>query len=109
MITVVKRATTFLCRIIAIQKLNNIIINCLTNPQLSVLLKKWRLNTSQNWEVLGDNFNSVNLDGISENILQALGFYHSPFDYLKKRVLRFANVIDKLELAIEPKNTVNQS
>lgn len=79
-------------------------INCLTNLQPSVLSNKWRFNISQDWEVLGDDINSISLDTILNNILQTLDFYHFPLDYLEKRVLQFVDVTDKLELAIELKD-----
>ena len=99
---VLKLATTFLRRTIVIQKLNNITINRLQSPRHSVLPDKWRFNTSQDWEVLGDNFNSVSLDIIPDNTLQALDFHLSPLDYLEKRVSRFVDVTNNSNLTIKP-------
>lgn len=69
-----------------------------------MLLDKWRFHISYDWQVLGDDFDSINSETISEGILQALDFHYSPLDYLKERVLWFVDVTDKLELAIKPKN-----
>lgn len=98
MITVVKLATISSCYKIVIWKLNNIMINRLTNLQPSVLLDKWWFNTSQDWMVLRDNFDSVNLETIPYAILWALNFYHSLLDYLQEGALRFIDVTDKPKL-----------
>ena len=87
-----------------IQKLNNIIINWLTNPKRSVLSDKWRFNTSQDWKVLRDDFDSVSSETIPNATLKALGFYHSPLVYLEERTPQFVNVTDKPKLAIEPED-----
>lgn len=65
---------------------------------------KWRFNTCQDWEVLKDDFDSVNSDIIPDNTLQALVFHLFPLAYLEKGALWFVDVIDKPELAIEPKD-----
>ena len=104
MITVVRLAANFLCCRIAIRKLNNIMIYWLTNPQLSILPNKWWFNTSQDWEVLGDDFNSISLEIILNATLQTLIFYHPPLSYLEKRASQFVEVTNKLELAIEPED-----
>ena len=97
-------ATTSLhCRM-AIQKLNNIIINWLTNPQPSVLPDKWQFDTSQDWEVLRDNFDSFSSETILNAILQALNFHYSFLGYLEKAAPWFIDVIDKSKLAIESKD-----
>ena len=103
-ITVVRLATTPSHCKIAIRKLNNIMINRLTNLQPSVLPDKWRLDNSQDWEVLGDNFDSVSLETITHNTLRALGFHHSSLGYLEEGAPRFVDVTDKPELAIEPED-----
>ena len=108
-ITVVRLATTLLRRNIAIRKLKNNIINWLTNPQPSMLPQKWQFNTSQDCEVLGDEFDSVSLETILNATLQALGFHHSPLGYLKEGTPRFADIIDKLELRIKLENDISQS
>ncbi len=95
MIMVVRLATTPLHRKIAIQKPNNIMINRLTNPWSSILLDKWRFNTNQYCEVLGDNFDSVSSETSPDATLQALSFHYSPLGYLKERAPQFINVIDK--------------
>ena len=79
-------------------------INWLTNSQPSMLLNEWRFNTSHDWEVLGDVFHSISSETILDAILQALGFHHSILGYLKEETPWFVDVIDKLELAIEPKD-----
>lgn len=101
MITVVRLVKTPSRHTIAIWKLKNITINYLTYPQPSVLTDKWQFNTSQDWEVLGDNFDNVSLDTISDGTLQALDFHFSPLGYLEKRGPRFIDVTDKSELVIE--------
>ena len=64
--------------------------------------EKWRFNTSQNWEVLGDNFDSVSLDTIPDNTLQALNFHLSLLSYLEERASWFVDVTDNPDLTIEP-------
>ena len=78
----------------------NITINRLQSPRPSVLPNKWRFDTSQDWEVLRDNFDSVSSDTIPDNTLQALNFQLSPLGYHEEGALRFVNVIDGLELTI---------
>ena len=69
MITVVRlTATLSLCRI-AIRKLNNIMINWLTNLQHSVLPDKWQFDTGRDWEVLRDDVDSVSLETIPDATL----------------------------------------
>lgn len=104
MITIVRLVTTPSYRTIAIQKLNNITINRLTHLQPSVLVYKWRFDTSQDWEVLGDDFDSVSSDTIPDSTLQTLGFYLSPLGYLEKRAPQFVDVTNKPELAIGLEN-----
>lgn len=97
-------ATTPLCHLIAISKLTNITINCLTHPWPNVLADKWRFNTNQDWEVLEENFDSVSSDTILNGIFQALGFHLSPLVYLEEGLPRFVNVTEEPKLAIEPKD-----
>lgn len=66
-----------------------------------MLLNKWRLTTNQDQEILANNFKNVNLDIIKNNILQALNIYFSPFSCLKRKALRFIDVIDNLDLTIK--------
>ena len=102
MITVLKLATTPLHRTIAIQKLNNITINCFQNLQPSAFLDKWRFDTSQELEVLGDNFDSVSSDTIPDGILQALSFHFSLLRRFQEGAPRFVNATDNPDLTIEP-------
>ena len=67
-----------------------------------MLPDKGRFNTSQDWEVLGDNFDSVSSDTIPDNTLQALNFHLSPLGYLEEGALRFVDVTDNPDLTIEP-------
>lgn len=69
-----------------------------------MFLHKQRFNISQDWEVLGDDFDSVSSETISDAILQALSFHYFSLGYLKKRVPQFVDITNKLELAIEPKD-----
>ena len=62
---------------------------------------KWRFDIGQDWEVLGDNLDSVSSRTIPDTILQAWSFHHFPLGYLEKGALRFIDVTDKPELAIE--------
>ena len=66
-----------------------------------MLLDKWQFDTSQDWEVPGDNLDNVSLEIILDPTLQALSFYYFLLGYLEEGVLWFIDVIDKLELAIE--------
>lgn len=104
---VLRLVTSFFCHTIAIWKFNNITINCLTHPQLSVILDKSWFNTSLDWEWLWNDFDGVSLDTKANGILQALHFDFSPLNYFEKRILRFANVTDKSELAIKPNSIDN--
>ena len=101
---VVRLAITLLRRKMTIWKLNNIIINWLTNLQPNVLLDKWQFNTNQDWEILGDNFNNVNLETILNAISQAFGFHYSLLNYFQERALRFVDITEKPELVIEFEN-----
>lgn len=73
-----------------------------------MLPDKWRFNTSQNWEVLGDKFDSISLDIILDNTLQALNFYLFFLDYLEERAPRVVEIIDNLDLTIELVNNGQQ-
>ena len=88
-------------RIIAIKKLNNIMINCFQNHRASVLPDKWRFDLIQDWETLALDFGSFNIDDIANKTLQALGFHIFITKYLKKGSLCFTNVTD-LELTAKP-------
>ena len=101
-ITVLKLATTPLHHTITIQKLNNIIINCFQNPRPSILPNKWQFDTSQDSEVLEDNFDSVSLDTIPDGTLRALNFYFSLLGYFEERAPWFVNVTNNRDLTIEP-------
>ena len=83
-ITVVRLATTSLRYKMAIWKLNNIMINWLTNSQPSIFPDKWRFDTSQDWDVLGDDFDSVSLETIPDATLQTLVFTIPPWVILQK-------------------------
>ena len=86
---------------IAIQKLNIITINRFQNLQLNVLLDKWQFDTSQDWEVLRDNFNNVSSNTILGNILQTLSFYLFPLDYHEERAPQCVDVTNNPDLKIE--------
>ena len=79
-------------------------IDQLTNPQHSVLPNKWQFNTSQDWEILGDDFDSVSSELIPNTTLQALSFHHSLLGYLEEQAPRFVDVTDKPELTIKPED-----
>lgn len=49
-----------------------------------------------------DNFDSVSSDTISDSILQALNFYFFFLGYLEEKTLQFVDIIDNLNLPIEP-------
>ena len=82
---VLKLATTSLRHTIAIQKFNNIIINCFQNPGPSILPNKWQFDTSQDLEILENDFDSVSLDTIPDGTLQARSFYLFLLGYLEER------------------------
>ncbi len=72
-----------------------------------MLPNKWRFDTSQDWKVRRDDFDSVRLETILDTTLQALGFHYSPLGYLEEGAPRFVDVTDKRELAIkEPESDV---
>ena len=104
MITVLRLVATPSCRKIAIRIYNNLRINWLTNLWLSIFPDKWRLNTSKDWEILGEDFDSVSLKTISDATLRALGFHNFPLSYLEEGPPWFVNTTDKPELAIKPKD-----
>ena len=99
-ITVVKLAPTTSRRIIAIKKLNNIMINCLQNPHASVFSDKWRFDSSQDLDILALDFGGCNTDDIADKTLRALGFHISATGYLEEGLPRFTDVTD-LELTAE--------
>ena len=68
-ITVVKLVPTTSRRIIAIKKLNNIMINRLQNPHASVFSDKWRFDSSQDWETLALDFGGCSTDDIADKTL----------------------------------------
>lgn len=107
MITILKLATVSLRYVIAIKELNNITINCLTYFRLRVLLDKWKFDISGNWKILENDFGSVSLDTISENILQALGFHISSLSYLEKETSQFVDITNEPKLAIDPESVKN--
>lgn len=83
MITILRLVTTPLRHTIAMWKLNNNIINCLTYPWPNMLVDKWRFNTSQDLETLGDNINYVYLETIPNGILRALSCHYFFLNYLE--------------------------
>lgn len=89
-----------LCYIIAIKKLNNIMMNCLQNPQASVLPDKCCFDSKQNWKTLAFDFKSFSIDDLADKTLQALGFHISAIGYLEKEFPRFKDVTN-LELTAE--------
>lgn len=97
---ILKLATTLLHRTIEIRKLNNIIINRLQSPQPSMPPDKWRFNTYQDWKILEDGFDSVSLNIIPDNTLQALEFYCSLLGYFKEGTLQFIDITDNPQLTI---------
>lgn len=100
----VRLATTLLYHRIIIWKLNYIMINRLTNPRPSMFLNKWWFITNEDWEIPETNCKRVILETILDATLQALAFQHSPLDYLEERALRFVDVTNIPELAIELEN-----
>ena len=96
-----KLAPTTSRRIIAIKKLNNIMINRLQNLRASVLPDKWRFDSSQDWETLTLDFRGCSTDDIADETLQALGFHISATGYFEEGSPRFTDVTD-LELTAEP-------
>lgn len=68
-------------RIIAIKKLNNIMINCYRNRYTSILPNKWRFDLSQDREILALDFESFSTDAIIDKTFQALGFHISATGY----------------------------
>ena len=96
-ITVVKLASTMSRRIIAIKKLNNIVINRLQNLRASILPAKWRFDSSEDWETLALDFGGCSIDDIADKTLQALSFHISATRYLEEGSPRFTDVTD-LEL-----------
>lgn len=66
-----------------------------------MLPDKWQFDTSQDWEILEDNFDSISLDTILNSTLQALSFYISFLGYLKEGVPQFVAVIDDPDLTIK--------
>ena len=89
---IIKLAPTTLRRIITIKKLNNIIINCLQNPNVCLFLDKWYFDLSQDWEILILNYENFNADAIAKKTLQALGFHISIIGHLEKKFLYFTNI-----------------
>lgn len=99
-ITIVKLAPTASSRTIAIQKLNNIMIMRLRNLHASFLSDKWRHDKSQNWDVLGQNFESFSTDPIADETLFALRLHISATGYLEDGAPRFTDVTDADDLSL---------
>lgn len=100
-IIIVKLAPTTSYRIIALKKMNNIIINHFQNLNTSVFSNKWHFNYSQDYETLALDFESFSMDVIVNKIFQTLGFHISATWYLEEKSLYFIDIID-LKLAAEP-------
>lgn len=89
---IVKLALTTLHRIIAIKKLNNIMINHLHNSYASIFPDKLHFDSSQDWEILALDFQSFSTDAIADNTLRALSFHISTTRYLKEGSPHFTDV-----------------
>lgn len=66
-----------------------------------MVLDKWYFNITQNWEVLGDNFDNISLNTLLDNLLQVVDFHFSLLGYLKKRIMQFIDIIHNPNLIIE--------
>lgn len=66
-----------------------------------MLPEKLWFDISLDWEILGDKFDNVSSDTIPDNTLQALDFYVFILGYYEKKVLRFIDITNKPELAID--------
>ena len=80
--------------IIAIKKLNNIMINYFQNPHTSVFPNKWRFNSSQDWETLALEFGVFSIDDLVDETFQPLSFHISAIEYLEEDFPRFTDVTD---------------
>lgn len=67
-----------------------------------MLLDKWWFDTNQDWEVLGDDFDSVSSYTIPDDTLHALGFHLSLLGYLQEGAPRFADIMDNPKFTIKP-------
>ncbi len=76
-------------------------INRMTNPRPSVFPDKWRFDISQDWEIIGANFECIHLETIPDATLRDLGFHYSPLGYFEAGAPHFIDVTDQPDLAIE--------
>ena len=77
-----------------IQKLNNIVISCLTHPRSSIISNRWRHDTSQDWEYLAKNYENLTTAPILDEILLRLGLHISSTGYLEDGAPRFTEVTE---------------
>lgn len=76
-------------------------LNSLWNPRANVNLDKCLFDTIQDWNILGQMFESFNTAEISDKNFQALEFHSSTTGYVEKRAPRFTDVIHAPELIAE--------
>ena len=67
-----------------IQKLNNIVYSCLSNPRSSVISDQWKHDTTQDLQYLTKNLDGVSAELIEDNALLRLDMHISTTGYLKE-------------------------
>lgn len=85
---------------IAIQKVNNIVINCLQNPYISIKSDKRQHNTIENWAILDNDFEIFLTTLIPNKLLQALYFHIFALGYLKDGNLYFKDITNTNNLIL---------
>lgn len=89
-------------RIIAIQKLNNIVVSRLQNFHVGVISDRWWYNTNQDWKMLGQDFKTFITNPIPDKTLQALCLYIFALEYQKDEIPCFENItnVNNLPLSV---------
>ena len=82
-------------------KLNNIVYTWLNNPRSSVISDQWKYDTTQDWEYLAKNLDSVSTELIKNKALLRLNMHILATRYLEKGVFHFTKVIKNDKEMIE--------
>ncbi len=83
------------CRQKAIKKLNNIVVARLTTKRRpNILSDTWRFDTSANWKMLGEEFETWPADPFPDATLITVGMHITHLSYLEDRPPRFTELPD---------------
>ena len=101
-------APLFQSHINSIQKLNNIVIFCLTYLCPSMISNEWRHDTSQDWEYLAKNYNNLTTALIPDKTLLRLSVHILSTGYLENFVFCFIEVTEHYNIGFNCKVVKNE-